>query len=166
MGRDVDIIRTADICDDFGDELLVCELAFNDYAARHHFHGETVTFATYEDNQGVRELLAEGGAGKVLVVDGRGSLRRALCGGNIAALALEHGWQGLIFNGAIRDSHEFVDLDFGVKAIGTTAMAPRKDGIGRRGVEIYIGNVTIHPGDYIYADQDAVIVLTRPVHDL
>jgi regulator of ribonuclease activity A len=166
MARDVDIIRTADICDDFGDELLVCELAFNDYAARHHFHGETVTFATYEDNQGVRELLAEGGAGKVLVVDGRGSLRRALCGGNIAALALEHGWQGLIFNGAIRDSHEFVDLDFGVKAIGTTAMAPRKDGIGRRGVEIYIGNVTIHPGDYIYADQDAVIVLTRPVHDL
>ncbi|NIM74740.1 MAG: ribonuclease E activity regulator RraA [Gammaproteobacteria bacterium] len=166
MASGTGIIRTADICDDFGDEVLVCELAFADFAARDHFHGEAVTFATYEDNQGIRELLAEGGAGKVLVVDGRGSLRRALCGGNIAALAHQHGWQGLIFNGAIRDSHEFADLDFGVKAIGTTAMAPRKDGIGRRGVEIYIGNITIHPGDYVYADRDAVIVSTRPVHDL
>ncbi len=166
MARDADIIRTADICDDFADELLVCELALNDYAGRKHFHGEVRTFATYEDNKGIRELLAQGGADKVLVVDGRGSRRRALCGGNIAAEAFKHGWEGVIFNGCIRDSHEFSDLDFGVKALGTTAMPPRKDGIGRPGVEIYIGQIAIHPGDYIYADQDAVIVLTRPVHDL
>lgn len=166
MARDSDIIRTADICDDYADELLVCELAFNDYAGRHHFHGEAMTFATYEDNAGIREILARGGAGKVLVVDGRGSRRRALCGGNIAAEALQHGWEGLIINGAIRDSHEFADLDFGVKAVATTSMAPRKDGTGRAGVEIYMGGIAIHPGDYIYADQDAVIVLTRPVHDL
>ncbi|MCZ6770730.1 MAG: ribonuclease E activity regulator RraA [Proteobacteria bacterium] len=159
-------MRTADICDEFGDELLVCELALNDYPGRNHFHGEVRTFATYEDNKGIRELLAVGGAGKVLVVDGRGSRRRALCGGNIAAQALQHGWEGMIFNGCIRDSHEFADLDFGVKAVGTTAMPPRKDGIGRVGPEIYIGGIAIHPGDYIYADQDAVIVLTRPVHDL
>ena len=166
MARDADIIRTADICDAFGDELLVCELPFDDHAGRRHFHGEVMTFATYEDNRGIRELLARGGAGKVLVVDGRGSRRRALCGGNIAAQALQHGWEGLIFNGCIRDSHEFAELDFGVKAVGTTAMPPRQDGIGRIGVEIYMGGVAIHPGDYIYADQDAVIVLTRPVHDL
>ena len=89
MARDADIIRTADICDEFGDELLVCELALNDYAGRCHFHGEVMTFATYEDNKGIRELLARGGAGKILVVDGRGSRRRALCGGNIAAEALK-----------------------------------------------------------------------------
>ena len=166
MGREPDIIRTADICDDFGDETLVCELAFEDYAGRDHFHGEVMTFATHEDNGGLRELLARGGAGKVLVVDGRGSRRRALCGGNIAALAYEHGWAGLVFNGCIRDSHEFTDLDFGVKAVGATAMPPRKDGTGRVGVEIYFGGVVFHPGDYVYADRDAVIVLTRPVHAL
>lgn len=166
MARDADIIRTADICDEFGDELLVCEHVFNDYAGRDHFHGEVMTFATYEDNGGLRELLARGGAGKVLVVDGRGSRRRALCGGNIAASAYEHGWEGLVFNGCIRDSHEFADLDFGVKALGTTAMGPRKDGIGRVGVEIYFGGVVFHPGDYVYADRDAIVVLTRPVHDL
>jgi regulator of ribonuclease activity A len=166
MARDTPIIRTADICDDYADELLVCELALNDYAGRSHFHGEVVTFATYEDNKGVRDILAQGGAGKVLVVDGRGSRRRALCGGNIATDACKLGWEGLIFDGCIRDSHEFAELDFGVKATGATAMPPRRDGIGRTGVELYMGGIAIHPGDYLYADQDAVIVLTRPVHDL
>lgn len=166
MARNAEIIRTADICDEFGDETLVCELSLNDYAGRDHFHGEVMTFGTHEDNGGLRELLARGGAGKVLIVDGRGSRRRALCGGNIAAMAYEHGWEGLVFNGCIRDSHEFAHLDFGVKALGTTAMAPRKDGIGQVGVEIYFGGVVFHPGDYVYADKDALIVLTRPVHDL
>lgn len=166
MVRDADIIRTADICDDFADELLICELALNDYAGRSHFHGEAVTFDTYEDNQGVRELLAQGGTGKVLMIDGRGSQRCALCGGNIAAEALKHGWEGIIINGRIRDSHEVAELDFGVKALDTTALPPRTDGIGQVGVELHMGGITIHPGDYIYADQDAVIVLSRPVHDL
>lgn len=165
MAHDAAIIRTADICDDFADEVMVCQLALNDYAGRSHFHGEAVTFDTYEDNQGISDVLMRGGAGKVLVIDGRGSRRCALCGGNIAAKALEHGWEGIILNGCIRDSHEVADLDLGVKAMGTTAMPPRTNGIGRADVEIYIGGITIHPGDYIYADQDAVIVLTRPVHD-
>ena len=72
MAKGDDIIRTADICDDHGDAVLICEIPFNDYAARDHFHGRVVTFATYEDNKGVRDVLAEGGRGKVLVVDGRG----------------------------------------------------------------------------------------------
>ncbi len=164
MNHDSNIIRTADICDDFGEELLVCETAFNDYAGRRHFHGQVVTFATYEDNTGLRDLLDQGGTGKVLVVDGRGSLRRALCGGNIAAQALARGWAGMIFNGAIRDSHEMAELDFGVKAIGTTAMPPRHDGHGRGNLAVYFGGVVICPGDYLYADVDAVIVLKRPVH--
>jgi regulator of ribonuclease activity A len=164
MARNAEIIRTADICDDHADELLVCELAFSDYAGRDHFHGEVVTFATHEDNKGLRAILDQGGADKVLVIDGRGSIRRALCGGNIAAQAFEQGWEGIIFNGAIRDAHEFAGLDFGVKAVGTTAMPPRHDGIGREGVTLYFGNVAISPGDYVYADRDAVIVLERPVH--
>jgi regulator of ribonuclease activity A len=165
MAQSDAIIRTADICDDFADELLVCELAFNDYARREHFHGEVVTFATHEDNQGLRKVLERGGAGKVLVVDGRGSRRRALCGGNIAAQAFEFGWEGMVFNGCIRDSHEFADLDFGVKALGTTAMPPRHDGIGCEDVTLYFGGIAICPGDYLYADRDAVIVLKRPVHE-
>ena len=127
-----DIIRTADICDDHGDAVLICEIPFNDYAARNHFHGRVLTFATYEDNQGVRDVLGEGGKGKVLVVDGRGSRRRALCGGNIAAEAHGHGWEGLVFNGCLRDHHEFPELDFGLKPIGTTPQPPRHTHLPQR----------------------------------
>ena len=164
MAAGDEIIRTADICDDHGDALQVCEIPFRDYAKRDHFHGRVVTFATYEDNKGVRNILEQGGEGKVLVVDGRGSRRRALCGGNIAAEAKEHGWEGLIYNGCIRDQHEFADLDFGVKAIGTTPQRPRHDGIAQAGVALYFGGVVFNEGDYVYADADGVIVAKGPLH--
>jgi len=165
LSDNTEIIRTADICDDHGDDVLICEVSFRDFALRNHFHGEVVTFATYEDNKGIRAILEQGGAGRVLVVDGRGSQRRALCGGNIAAEAQGYGWAGLVFNACIRDSHEFAELDFGVKALGTTAMRPRVDGIGRAGETLYFGGIAIRPGDYLYADQDAVIVAPRILHE-
>lgn len=157
-------IYTADLCDDHPDA-LICETPFRDYAARSHFHGQVVTFATFEDNKGIRNILAEGGQGKVLVVDGRASRRRALCGGNIAAEAEQHGWAGMIFHGCIRDQHEFKDLDLGVKAIGTAPMRPRLDGIAKRDVELCFGGITIRPGDWVYADPDGVIVADRKLHD-
>ncbi len=159
-----DIIRTADICDDNPDVCLICEIPFIDYAKRTHFHGTVVTFATYEDNKGVRAVMEQGGKGKVLVVDGRGSRRRALCGGNIAAEAQGHGWEGLVYNGCIRDQHEFTDLDFGVKAIGTTPLRPRHNGIAEVGVALYFGGIVINDGDYLYADVDGVIVTKGPLH--
>ncbi|MBI3113620.1 MAG: ribonuclease E activity regulator RraA [Rhodospirillales bacterium] len=161
---DDDIIRTADICDAHPDAYQVCEIAFNDYAGRNHFHGRVTTFATYEDNDGLRKILAEGGKGRVLVVDGRGSRRRALCGGNIAAEAAKHGWAGLVFNGCIRDSHEFAGLDIGVKAVGSTPQRPRHDGIGKAGVTLNFGGIAIRDGDYLYADADGVIVAAKPLH--
>ena len=80
MARENTIIRTADICDDHREDARICEIQFKDVGGRNHFHGTVVCLSTYEDNTGLRAVLAEGGAGKVLVVDGRGSLRRALCG--------------------------------------------------------------------------------------
>ena len=164
MAKGDSIIRTADICDDNPDVCLICEIPFNDYAKRNHFHGSVATFATYEDNKGVRNILAQGGEGRVLVVDGRGSRRRALCGGNIAAEAFEHGWAGMVFNGSIRDQHEFSELDFGVKAIGTAPQRPRHDGIAQAGVTLYFGGIVINEDDYLYADADGVLVAKRPLH--
>ncbi|MBI2586096.1 MAG: ribonuclease E activity regulator RraA [Rhodospirillales bacterium] len=167
MAKD-DIIRTADICDAHPDAYQVCEIAFNDYAGRNHFHGRVTKFATHEDNKGIRDILAQGGPkggkGRVLVVDGRGSRRRALCGGNIAAEAAKHGWAGLVFNGCIRDSHEFAGLDIGVKAVGSTPQRPRHDGIGKTGVTLNFGGIAIRDGDYLYADADGVIVAAKPLH--
>ncbi len=156
------IVRTADICDEHPNA-RVLEAPFHDYAARSHFHGEVVTFSTYEDNKGLRNILARGGTGKVLVVDGRGSRRRALCGGNIAAQAEQLGWEGLVINGCIRDHHEFTRLNLGVKAIGTTPMRPRHDGIGLEGVALSFAGIQVRPGDYMYADEDGIIITDGPV---
>lgn len=166
MSAERTIIRTADICDDHEFDARVCELQFRDFAARQDFHGEVVTFSTFETNKGILDLIRAGGAGKVLIIDGRGSSRRALCGGNVAAEAQEQGWAGLIFHGAIRDSHEFTDLDFGVKATHVTAMRPtRGEDSGRANVPLNMGGIEIRPGDYCYADRDCVIVLDNPVHE-
>ena len=160
------IIRTADICDDYEFEVRVCNLQFRDFAAREDFHGEVVTFSTFESNKGIMDLINQGGKGKVLIIDGRGSARRALCGGNIATDAQAAGWAGLIFHGAIRDSHEFADLDFGVIATHVTAMRPfRGKDAGRANITLNIGGIQICPGDYCYADRDCVIILDNPVHE-
>lgn len=165
MARENKIIRTADICDDHRDDARICEIQFKDVGGRTHFHGEVVCMSTYEDNSGLRAVLAEGGAGKVLVVDGRGSLRRALCGGNIAKEAFDFGWEGLVFNGAIRDSHEFEVLDFGVKTLGLTAMPPRHETEMVKQPFVSFGGIRFQSGDYLYADQDCVIVLNKPDHN-
>jgi len=165
MSRTSEIIRTADICDNHVEDARICELQFKDFGGRDHFHGRVVTFRGYESNKGLRAVLADGGEGKVLVVDGRGSLRRALCGGNIAAEAHDHGWEGLVFNGAIRDSHEMSALAFGIKALGATAMRPANEMSGVVGDTVEFGGTHFHQGDYLYADQDCVIVLADPDHD-
>jgi len=157
-------LLTADLCDDHPD-VRVCQLTFTDFAKRTHFHGQITTFSTFEDNQGIREILAEGGKGRVLVVDGRGSRRRALTGGNIAAEAEQYGWEGLVYHGCIRDQHEFTHLDLGVKAIATTPMRPRVDGIGLRDVDVNFGGIVIRPGEWLYADLDGVIVSEKKLHD-
>ena len=97
---------TADVCDAMEDDATVCEVAFRDYGAHAVFSGTIVTVATFEDNLNLREVLAGDGAGKVLVVDGGASIRRALVGGNVAQLAAEKGWAGLVINGCVRDAHE------------------------------------------------------------
>ena len=86
MARDNQIIRTADICDNHRTDACICETQFKDVGGRSHFHGVAVCMSAYENNSGLRPVLAEGGQGRVLVVDGRGSFRRALYGGNIAII--------------------------------------------------------------------------------
>lgn len=166
MATEQDIVRTADICDDHRDydSVRVCETRFWDYGAHLIFHGIIETVATYEDNGEVGEVLKGDGTGKVLVVDGRGSLRHALVGGNVAELAAENGWQGLVVNGCIRDIHEIRLSATGVRAIGTNPRPPKKGAKGGIGQPVTFGGVTFRPGEYLYADEDGVMVAAKPLH--
>ena len=139
------------------------ELQFTNYGALSQFAGAAVTIKCHEDNSLVKACVGEPGEGRVIVVDGGGSLRRALLGDMLAEKAVENGWAGLVIHGAIRDVDEIGKTRLGVQALGTTPLKTEKLGMGQRDVPVSFGGVTIHPGDYIYADNNGVIVSGEPL---
>jgi len=143
----------------------IAEPLFRDFGGVAAFHGPVVTVKVFEDNALVRTLLEEPGAGRVLVVDGGGSMRCALVGGNLAQLGVDGGWRGLIVFGCIRDSEEIRGMAIGVKALGTH---PRKSekGLhnGHRDRAVAFAGVTFKSGQWLYADADGILVSDTPLH--
>jgi len=131
---------------------------FQRYGARASFSGQIVTLKLFEDNSLVREAFGEDGKGKVLVIDGGGSLRCALVGDQLAILAQKNGWEGAIVYGCIRDSGDINQIDIGVRALNTHPLKSVKKGAGDRDISVTFGGVTFKPGEWIYADEDGVIV--------
>jgi len=149
---------TSDVLDEFGASAGVCLVQFRSFGAR-AFSGIVATVRCEEDNVVLRQLLGEPGDGRVLVVDGGGSRRCALLGDNIASLARDNGWAGLVLNACVRDSVALDELGLGIKALGTNPRPSRKNGAGETGVPVTFGEVTFTPGDRLYADEDGVVVL-------
>ncbi|UOY06421.1 ribonuclease E activity regulator RraA [Muricauda sp. SCSIO 64092] len=154
-------IVTADLWDEHTTALKVLPLELQNYGGKTAFCGEIVTLKVYEDNSYVRKTLEENGNGKVLVVDGGGSKRCALVGDNIASLANENGWEGIIIYGCIRDSKVIKTMDVGIKAIGTCPVKSRKQNIGSKGETLLIEGTEIVPGNYIYSDEDGILLSTE-----
>ena len=152
---------TADLCDEFGEEVRVAEPAFRDYGGASSFCGPVSTVRVFEDNVLVREALEEDGRGRVLVVDGGGSTRCALVGGNLATLAHENGWAGIVVNGCIRDSTEISSVPVGVKALNTSPRKSAKEAAGERDAPVSFAGVEVSPGEYLYSDEDGIIIADR-----
>jgi regulator of ribonuclease activity A len=151
-------IRTADLCDEFGSVVQVVTPELRDFGGVRAFHGAVATVRVLEDNGLVRSAFEEGGAGRVLVVDGQGSLRCALVGDVMAQLAADHGWSGVVVNGCVRDSQALAVVPVGIKALATSPRRPAKTGAGTRDVAVEFAGVIFHPGAYLYADVDGVVV--------
>ena len=154
---------TTDICDANEDKLGAGSLAvlpplFRTFGKRMKFSGPAATLKVFEDNVLVRSTLETPGGGRVLVVDGGGSLRCALVGGNLGVLAEKNGWAGIIVNGCIRDSEEINACGIGVRALATHPQRSVRKGIGERDLKVSIAGVAVRPGDWIYADADGVLV--------
>jgi regulator of ribonuclease activity A len=150
-----------DICDEFPDEISICNVVFADYGGVSAFSGEIVTLRTFEDNTKVRGILEEEGRGRVLVVDGGGSRSCALVGGNIAELAAQNGWSGIVVNGCIRDRSELMEAQIGIKAIGHTPKKSRRENRGEQNVVFAFSGVQFEPGNFLYADLDGIAVAKR-----
>jgi regulator of ribonuclease activity A len=152
------VTATADLLDEHPDA-AVCSLAFRQFGGVTSFDGEIATVQCFEDNVLVKQRVAEPGAGRVLVVDGGGSLRVALVGDNVAGLALDNGWAGLIVHGCVRDSAALRGLAIGLKALGTHPKPSSKAGGGELDVPVTFGGVTFHPGARVASDDDGIVVL-------
>lgn len=150
--------KTADLCDHFADQLQIVEEDFIDLGGLPDFHGPIVTIKAFEDNSLVAETLNELGAGRVLVVDGGGSMRRAMLGDNLAARAVKNHWAGIVIYGCIRDSAEIGEMDLGVKALGTHPRKTDKKGAGEKNVVVRFGGADFVPGHYLYADEDGIVL--------
>jgi regulator of ribonuclease activity A len=157
---DMEIVL-ADLWDAYPDELLVCEAQFRGFGRRQSFAGPCMTVKAHEDHRPLRDLVATPGGARVLVVDAGGSLRVAAMGDRIAAAAAANGWVGAIIYGAIRDTAGIDALDFGVKALGTTARRGEVPVGGAVGVPLSFAGLVVKPGDWVYADRDAVAASVR-----
>lgn len=147
-------------------EAQVADPVFADFGGVTAFYGQVVTVKVFEDNAMVRALLDERGNGQVLVVDGGGSARCALVGGNLGQLGVDNGWAGVVVHGFVRDSLELNQQQIGVKALGTH---PRKSekGLhtGHRNRTVSFAGVTFRTGQWLYADADGIVVSDNAIHD-
>jgi regulator of ribonuclease activity A len=156
---------TCDLCDaheaDTSGSFRVLPDVFTSYGGHAAFSGQAVTLRCPEDNSRVHEVVQEPGLGRVLVVDGLGSVRRALVGGNLAATAAKNGWAGMLVNGAVRDAVELQAAAIGLKALALCPMRTDKQGVGTRDVPVQMQGVWVRSGDWIYADADGVVVSSQ-----
>lgn len=149
---------TPDLCDANPDEVRVADPIFRSYGGRDFFCGQIVTVKCFEDNSKVKELVATSGKGKVMVVDGGGSLRRALLGDQLAGQAVANGWEGILINGCLRDVQIIATLDLGVQALASHPMKTEKRGIGDVDVAVSFAGLTFLPGEWLYADANGILV--------
>jgi regulator of ribonuclease activity A len=152
---------TADLCDEYPQLIRVLDPLFRNYGGTDRFSGPVETVQVYEDNAVVRETLETQGRGRVLVVDGGGSLRCALVGGRLGQLAQRNGWSGLLINGCVRDTVELARISVGIRALNTVPMRSAKEGKGSIGATVNFAGVSFAPGKVLYADADGMIVADR-----
>ena len=152
---------TADLYDEHGEALGSCDLQFRSFGAHRSFTGPVTTVRCFEDNALLKSTVEQPGEGRVLVVDGGGSVHRALMGDNIAKIAADNGWAGVVINGAVRDVAVLPTIPLGIKALGSNPRKSTKTGAGERDVSVTLGSATFDPGDQLWADDDGVVVLPR-----
>jgi regulator of ribonuclease activity A len=150
---------TADLYDRMGESLASCDLQFRQFGARRAFTGLVRTVRCFEDYALVKSMAEQPGEGGVLVVDGGGSLHRALLGDRIARSAAGNGWAGVIINGAVRDAAVLPDIAVGVQALGVNPRRSTATGVGERDVPVTFGGATFHPGAQVWADDDGIVTL-------
>lgn len=155
--------NTAELCDIYTDLIDVLEPVFSNYGGRSSFGGKVVTIKCFENNGLIAEVVDTDGTGKVLVIDGGGSTRRALIDINIAEQAAKNNWEGIICFGSVRDVDALEDIDIGIQGLLSIPVGASTSNIGESDLAINFAGVTFLPDDHIYADNTGVILSPEPL---
>lgn len=155
--------NTSALCDIYQDQVDVVEPMFSNFGGLTSFSGQLTTVKCFEDNGIIRSILQEDGTGRVLLIDGGGSLRRALIDAEIAALAEENDWEGLVVYGCVREIDDLEEMEIGIQAIAAIPVGATQNNIGEVDVPVNFGGVTFLPEDYLYADNTGVIISQEPL---
>ena len=158
---------TCDLCDthknDSSGQFRVLPPVFKDFGGILKFSGPVVTVKCFEDNSLVKAAVDSPGAGRVLVVDGAASLRRALLGGNLGAAAAKNGWAGVVIDGCVRDVAELAQCSTGIRALAAMPLPTEKRQEGQQGIAVQVQGVWVRPGDWLYADEDGMVLMAPPL---
>ena len=152
---------TPDLCDAYPDLIQVVEPLFSNFGGCDSFGGQVVTIKCFEDNSYVKERVEEDGSGKVMVVDGGGSMRCALLGDMLAEKAAANGWAGIVIYGCVRDGDGRAETNLGIQALASHPRKSEKRGVGQRDIPLVFGGVTFEVGHYLYADNNGIIVSSQ-----
>lgn len=155
--------NTSELCDLFADSVDVVDPIFNSYGGRFSFGGEITTVKCFEDRGLVDRVLGQPGQGKVLLIDGGGSTRRALIDVASAQMAIDNDWEGIVCYGSVREVDALADLDIGILAIAAIPVNAEVESIGDVDVPVNFGGVTFLPEDHLYADSTGVILSPEPL---
>ncbi|MFZ7223677.1 ribonuclease E activity regulator RraA [Avibacterium avium] len=156
-------IDTSTLCDVYLDQVDVVEPIFSNFGGLTSFYGKVTTVKCFESNGLIAEILEENGEGRVLLVDGGGAVRQALIDADLAQLALDNGWEGIIVYGAVRQIQQLENLDIGIQALAPIPVGASDDAQGEVDVPVNFGGVTFYPEDYVYADLTGIILSQEPL---
>ena len=156
-------IDTSELCDLYAEQVDVVEPIFSSFGGVSNFYGKVTTVKCFESNGLIAEVLEENGEGRVLVIDGGGAVRRGLIDAELAQLAVDNGWEGIIVYGAVRQIQQLENLDIGIHAIAPIPVSADESTAGESDVPVNFGGVTFFPEDYIYADLTGIILSQEPL---
>ena len=156
-------IDTSELCDLYAEQVDVVEPIFSSFGGVSNFYGKVTTVKCFESNGLIAEVLEENGEGRVLVIDGGGAVRRGLIDVELAQLAVDNGWEGIIVYGAVRQIQQLENLDIGIHALAPIPVSADESGAGESDVPVNFGGVTFFPEDYIYADLTGIILSQEPL---
>ena len=156
-------IDTSELCDLYAEQVDVVEPIFSSFGGVSNFYGKVTTVKCFESNGLIAEVLEENGEGRVLVVDGGGAVRRGLIDAELAQLAVDNGWEGIVVYGAVRQIQQLENLDIGIHALAPIPVSADESTAGESDIPVNFGGVTFFPEDYIYADLTGIILSQEPL---